>query len=153
MTYDLTKADAIYHEMVEQNPHFDHDLILYWRDNMPKEFARTMHERKHGLHIFDEDLYNEATALFVNKDETHGPHWNIDTIKSKSGIDFDSKEYTCYDYAYVVNMLFSDYGNIFTEPGYYLRMAKNYLQDEDYYGNPSERAYCNAIKRINYFKH
>ena len=65
---------------------------------------------------------------------------------------FEEKEYTCYDYAYVVNMLYSDYGNIFTEPVYYLKMARNYLTDADYYGTASERAYHDAMLRIAYFK-
>lgn len=56
------------------------------------------------------------------------------------------------DYAYVVNMLYSDYCHIFTEPTYYLKMAEAYLMDSDYPGVADERAYHNAIKRINYFK-
>ena len=31
-------------------------------------------------------------------------------------------------------------------------MAKNYLEDEDYYGEANERAYCDARKRIKYYK-
>jgi hypothetical protein len=31
-------------------------------------------------------------------------------------------------------------------------MSKNYLEDADYMGDPSERAYKNAKKRIKYFK-
>ena len=59
-------------------------------------------------------------------------------------------KHTKYDYAYVVNMFWSDYCNIFTEPSYYLKMAKNYLTDPDYCGEASERAYHNAKKRIKY---
>ena len=153
MTYDLEAADAIYHEMLDADHEFSHKLIMKWREEMPLEYRRTMHEIKHGCHIFDKEFYDEATALFVNQDDSRGPHWSLETIKAKSGIDFGSKEYTCYDYAYVVNMLYSDYGNVFTDPGYYLRMAKNYLHDHDYFGNPSERAYHNAVKRIHYFQH
>ena len=47
-------------------------------------------------------------------------------------------------------MLWSDNCNVFTEPSYYLKMAKNYLEDPDYCGEASERAYHNAMKRIKY---
>ena len=69
------------------------------------------------------------------------------------GIDFNTKDYSCYDFAYVANMLYSDYCNIFTDATYYIKMAKNYLEDPDYMGDPSERAYHDAIKRIKYHKY
>lgn len=49
-------------------------------------------------------------------------------------------------------MLWSDYCNVFTETNYYLKMAQNYLEDPDYTGDASERAYKDAKKRIKYFK-
>ena len=69
----------------------------------------------------------------------------------RAGIDFSKTKYTKYDYAYVVNMLYSDYGDVFNTAAHYLQMAKNYLCDEDYYGNPSERAYHDAVSRMEYF--
>lgn len=152
MTYDLATADAIYEEYRATREDFDHHLVMHWREEMPHEFAQRMFKEKHGCHIFNEDLYCEATSHFVNPDGSHGPHWSIGTIKAKSGItNFAEKGYTEYDYAYVVNMLYSDYGNVFAEPSYYLKMAKNYLSDGDYYGKPEERAYHDAVKRINFF--
>jgi len=50
-----------------------------------------------------------------------------------------------------MNMLWSDYCNVFTDTGYYIKMAQNYLEDADYMGDASERAYKNAKKRIKYF--
>ena len=153
MTYDLAKADEIYKEHSLHNEHFDHHLVMSWREQMPEEFAKRMYEEEFGCHIYDSHFYEEAVSHFVNPDGSKGAHWSVATIKSKSGIsNFEEKEYTCYDYAYVVNMLYSDYGNIFAEPSYYLRMAKNYLTDGDYYGDPSERAYCDAVERMHYFK-
>lgn len=149
---NLAKADEIYNKHKAAKEDYDHHLVMMWRDAMPDDFARFMYREEYGCHIFDESLYNEATAYFVNPDGSHGPHWSVHTIKAKSGISsFEEKEFTLYDYAYVVNMLYSDYGNVFSEPSFYLRMAKNYLTDGDYYGNPSERAYCDAIKRIEHF--
>lgn len=149
---NLTVADEIYNKHKASHPDYDHHLVMTWRERMPEDFARYMYKEEYGCHIFDEELYTDATAHFVNPDGSHGPHWSVSTIKAKSGIsNFDEKEYTLHDYAYVVNMLYSDYGSIFSEPSYYLRMAKHYLTDSDFYGNPAERAYHDAIKRIDYF--
>lgn len=151
MKVDMEKAHELYRKRKKENEEYDHVLVKRWKEKMPHEFARVMFEEEHGCHIYDEHLYDEATSYFVNPDGKEGPHWSIETIKEKSGIDFDTKKYTCYDFAYVVNMLYSDYADIFDKAIYYLKMAKAYLCDEDYYGDPSERAYHDAVKRIEYF--
>lgn len=151
---DIKEADELYEKRLHEDPEYNHKLVMRWREKMPESFAITMYEDEYGCHIFSEDLYEEATSYFVNPDGSKGPHWSITTIKEKSGIDFDTKDYTCYDYAYVVNMLYSDYSIVFVEPTYYLKMAKAYLTDEDYPGeDASERAYHDAVHRIEYFKH
>lgn len=149
---DIAKADMLYKKHKEENPHYDYELVMGWKEEMPKQFALKMFEDEYGCHIFDADMYEEAVTLFDNKDGSKGAHWDIETIKSKSGIDFDSKDYTLYDYAYITNMLYSDFSNVFTETSYYLKMAKSYLEDSDYYSEPSERAYHDAKKRIEYFE-
>lgn len=63
-----------------------------------------------------------------------------------------TRQYYELDFAYVMNMLWSDYCNVFSDPVYYIKMSVNYLEDSDYMGDPSERAYKNAKKRIKYFK-
>lgn len=150
--YDLHKAYEIYTKHSDADPDFDHKLVHRWKEKMPHEFAKTMYEHEYGCHIFCEKMYKEAVQYFESPDGSKGPHWSLDSIKAKTNIDFDSTKYTLYDYAYVVNMLYSDYGHIYTEPSYYLKMAKSYLTDGDYFGDPSERAYHNAQKRVEYFK-
>jgi hypothetical protein len=151
MTHKLREADEIYKEVSEQHPDFDHSLVMEWREKMEKSFVRRMLAERYGHHL-DRELYEEATSYFVNPDGTHGPHWSVETIKAKSGLDFDSKKFNCWDFAYICNMFYSDFSNIFSDATYYLKMAKAYLTDGDYFGDPSERAYHNALKRINYFE-
>lgn len=151
--YDLDKACEFYKKHLENNPNYDHELVMGWKEKMPQEFAQKMYEDEYGCHIFDETMYNEAVHLLVwANDKDKGEKWTISDIVKLSGMDFADKAYTKYDYAYMVNVLYSDYCHIFTEPTYYLKMAKAYLEDPDYMGDPSERAYKNAIKRIKYFK-
>ena len=150
--FDINKAVEFYHMHLEKDPEYDHKLVLEWKEDMPQQFARKMYEDHYGCHIMDEELYNKAVSLLTWIDDRgKGGKWSIEDIKKLSNIDFDAKHYTLYDYAYIVNMLYSDYSNVFTEPSYYLKMAKAYLEDPDYMGDPSERAYKNAMKRIKYF--
>ena len=146
--YDMMKADEIYNKHLELNPHFDHMLVMSWREEMPEQFAECMYVKEYGKHIMTEDMYNEAIEDLEWVDSKgSGAKWKFDDIMKLTSVDFEKVKYSKYDYAYVVNMLYSDYANVFTEPSYYLRMAKNYLEDIDYPGRPCERAYKIAIKR------
>lgn len=151
--YDLAEALEIYGEELSRNPEYNAILVAEWIDNMPGEFTKKMLTKRYGCHIVDEKMYNRAVALLKWPDgRTSGPKWSVADIKTSAGIDFSVKEYTLLDFAYVMNMLWSDYANVFTDTNYYFKMTKNYLEDEDYMGNPSERAYKNAMERIKYFK-
>lgn len=102
-------------------------------------------------HINDQDMYSEAVSYFINQDNSTGPHWNAETIKHKSNIDFNAKEYTYLDFAYMVNKEYSHIGDILSEEHLFL-YAKRLLEDEDYPGDASERAYHDAIKMIEHFR-
>lgn len=120
---------------------------------MPEIYIRTMYEEEFGCHIVDRSLYEEAVSLLEWADDKgYGAKFDVDEILKMSNIDFSNKNYYEFDYAYVVNMLWSDYGHIIPELNYILKMAKAYLEDPDYMGKADERAYHNAIKRIKYFK-
>lgn len=113
-----------------------------------------MYESEYGCHIVEKDMYDEAISYLVWSDEEGtGAKWEVETIVKLVDINFDKSKFTKLDYAYVVNMLYSDFCHIFTDSDYYLKMAKAYLTDEDYPGTPEERAYKNAVKRICYFEH
>ena len=149
--YDLQKADEIFKRKLAENSNFAMEIVEEWREDMPENFAEYMLKLEYGCHIVDIDMYNEAVSYLVWVDgKGRGAKWTVDEIKRASGIDFDDKDYYIHDYAYVCNMLWSDYCNIFTDANYYLKMARNYLEDTDYCGDPSERAYKNAKKRIKY---
>lgn len=153
--YNLTKADEIYQNKLANNPNYDHDLVMEWKKEMPDEFAKKMYEEEYGCHIYTKELYDEAVSYLTwANDKGKGAKWDVETIVKLSDINFESEDvkFYEYDYAYIVNMLWSDYCHIFTETSYYLKMAKMYLTDPDYPGKADERAYKNAMKRIKYYK-
>ena len=151
---DLDKALELYNERVKENPNYPQQVIDEWRMDMPDQFVDYIFRTEYGCHISGRDFYDEAVSYldWVNEKGT-GAKWSVEDIKAVSGIDFNTKDYTLFDFAYVMNMLWSDYCDIFNEPTYYIRMSKNYLEDADYMGDPSERAYKNAKKRIKYYKY
>ena len=151
--YDLAEAIEIYNEEKAKNPKYDEVIVAEWKEDMPEQFTMFHLKKRYGCHIVDKSMYDKATDLFEWVDEKGtGAKWSVSDIKSVSGIDFSTKDYTLLDFAYVMNMLWSDNCNVFTDTSYYLKMTRNYLEDADYMGDASERAYHNAIKRIRYFE-
>lgn len=149
--YDLTKADEIYNKMSTDEK--VHKLFDIFKEKMPEEYCILMYIMEYGYHIVNKEMYDKAVMyLKWADDKGAGAKWTVDDIVKIADIDFDEKDYYKYDFAYVMNMLYSDYCNIFTETNYYIKMSKNYLEDKDYAGEPDERAYHNAIKRIKYFE-
>lgn len=147
----MTHAMARYHELKAKHPDIDHDMVMQFAEDMPEQFETALLEYEYGCHIVSKEMYNEAVAHFKNPDGTKGAKWSVEDVENKSGINFDAKDYTELDYAYIANMLYSDYGNIINSD-LILKMARAYLEDSDYPGDASERAYYNAKKRIKYFK-
>ena len=147
----MTHAMAKYHELKAKHPDIDHDMVMQFAEDMPDQFETALLEYEYGCHIVSREMYNEAVAHFKNTDGTKGAKWSIEDVENKSGVNFDAKDYTELDYAYIANMLYSDYGNIINSD-VILKMARAYLEDSDYPGCASERAYHNAKKRIKYYK-
>ena len=151
--FNLEKADKIYNAKMREDARFADKFIKKFRELMPEVFAKTMYEEEFGCHIVDKGLYDEAVSLLEWADDKgYGPKFEFEEVLKLANIDFNNKNYYEYDYAYVVNMLWSDYGQIVQEPSYIFKMAKAYLEDPDYMGKADERAYHNAIKRIKFFQ-
>lgn len=151
--YDLQEAIEIYNQEKANDPNYDTVIVNEWRENMPEQFTRFHLKRKYGCHIVNRAMYDEAVSLFDwVEDRGNGAKWSVEDIKRVAGIDFGTKEYTLLDFAYTMNMLWSDYCNVIMDASYYVKMAKNYLEDADYAGEASERAYHDAVKRIQYYE-
>lgn len=108
---------------------------------------------RHGAHIRTVEMYNKAINTLENKTGEPVPKWDYNGIKNKVNIDFSETDYTCFDFAYWMNMKYSDYGEITQDFSTYVKYTLADLEDEDYQGDASERAYHDAMEKINYRKH
>ncbi len=148
-----------YNKLKKKYPNVAEDMMMMFFDKMEDVAYEALEEyeceKEYGCHIGTEDFYNKAVDLLKwVGDRGKGAKWSVDDAVRLSGIDFDKKDYTEFDYAYVLNMMYSDNCNATTESSYHLKMAKNYLEDNDPADgkDPSERAYRDAKERIkNYY--
>lgn len=145
------KALNKYKELKKDNPNIDNELIMTFIDQMPQEAICVFDYMLYGYHIVSKEMYEDAVNCLVNQDGSKGAKWSLTEIENKVNIDFDNKDYTLMDYAYTLNMKYSDIGDLISTD-MLMKIAKRYLEDKDYYGDPSERAYFDAKERIKYFE-
>lgn len=82
-------------------------------------------------HITNRRKYDELVEKLKWTDGGRGAKWSFDDIKKNSKIDFSRVDFTEYDYAYLVNMLYAKCHKYITDPSIYLKMAKSLLEDND----------------------
>ena len=102
------------------------DYARYGRDGHNKLSRREIKKWEKGLE---------------NADGTKGPKWQVDQIKQiaqQQGIKFD--EYSPELFAVVMNALYSDYSKVFTDPIMYAKLTRAWLEDDDFDGEPEEKA-------------
>lgn len=125
----------------EKLAHFITDIY----NDSPDKISEMIEGLIEGQRITDHHQYKQL----VNKLKWHGgsgkgEKWTIEDAtrlaEKVANVDFKNAEYTEFDFAYVVNMLYALFNKIFTESTYYIKMAKCLLEykDEDnkqYYGD------------------
>lgn len=152
--YNLDKADRLLKRKMEKDPNYTKKLLEKIKEENPEQFARTMMEDVYGHHIGDEEMYNEAVRhLKWTNRKGSGEKWDKDDLIRRANIDFNEEGYTPYDYAYMVNALYADYGDISEKPEYYMQMTKDHLRNDSFPERGNERAYYDAqmrSRRYNY---
>lgn len=109
-----------------------------------RQYNKVPYER----HIQDEQMYRDAVHnLRWNNGKGNGERWKIDDLINSSDIDFNQERFTPYDYAYMVNAKYADYGKITEKPDYYKQMAKDDLHNDSFPERGEERAYYDAMNR------
>lgn len=99
-------------------------------------------------HIRDERMYRDAVRnLRWNNGKGNGERWKMDDLMNSNDIDFNQERFTPYDYAYMVNAKYADYGKISDKQDYYKQMAKDDLHNDSFPERGEERAYYDAMRR------
>ena len=91
-----------------------------------------------------------AVAEFENFDGTHGAHWSYDEVMSFTkgkGIDFTTDKFHEADYYFVLNMVYSDFGNIIKDVNSSSELALCKLNDVDF-PVPFAKAYYKFKKNL-----
>lgn len=149
------KTTMLYEYLKEKHPNIDSIMIKTFIEKMPKEAYVSLlfyeNDENENYHITTKEQFEKGIeSLKWVENKGVGEKWTCEDIIKLTNINFETKEYTKLDYCYAMNMIYSDNCNALQDPTYYLKMARNYLEDPDYYGNPSERAYWDVRKRIRY---
>ena len=88
-----------------------------------------IHECIFGSH-FNEHLAKKAVSKMKNVDGTTGEHWTLEQIETL--IKNHKLDYNCYDFYYLMNMLYSDFEGVLGDNAdLYLKMACAYIDDPD----------------------
>jgi hypothetical protein len=104
-----------------------------------EDMEEDLYEHIYGHH-FTAWKYDCAASKFENQDGTTGPHWSVEDVTSVAKTrNIEFTRYNEYDFAYVINMIYSDYyGSVTDNVESYLKIAKAFLEDKD---APEGKAY------------
>ncbi len=119
--------------MIEKKPDKITELVKHWYKQDPEAVDRMLDYPEDAEHITNRKKYDELAEKIKWADANgRGAKWSFEDIKRHSKINFDNVDFTEYDYAYLVNMLYakcSKYG--ITDANVYLKMARCLLEDKD----------------------
>lgn len=138
--------------MVEKHP----DKVVEFAKKMyrqnPEEIEKMLHQAKtDGGHIANRRKYDDLIEkLKWSNGNGRGAKWSFEDIKKNSRINFNNVDYTEYDYAYLVNMLYAKCCKEYTDPSMFLKLAKCLLEDTDEETKLYHGAYA---KKHSYSKH
>lgn len=132
--------------LIKHNPEKMHKII----HNLKEDYGEDIIDYFY-CHIYSKEMYDKAVSYFHNFNGSKGAHWSPETIKNKAMINFDEKDYTLWDFSYMANKIYSHIGDLLMEENI-IKYAKRLLEDKDYPGEASERAFHDAIKMVEYFE-
>lgn len=119
----------------EQLKSFLSDQLDELKRTMPELYEQMeceLYEHIYGPH-FTSWKYDEAVSDLKNEDGTVGPHWTAEQITEYAkahGLQY--RGYNEYDFAYVMNMVYSDYrGAVQDSTDAYFMLARAFIEDND----------------------
>lgn len=117
------------------------DFVVSSIEGMKHDNKKAYWQAKLGIHecIFDshfnEHLAKKAVSKMKNVDGTTGEYWTLEQIETL--IKNHKLDYNCYDFYYLMNMLYSDFEGVLGDNAdLYLKMAQMQMKGRySGYGN------------------
>ncbi len=118
--------------LMEKCPEKVMELAKHMYRQDPEIIERMLDYPEDADHITNRRKYDELVERIRWVDNNgRGAKWSFEDIKKNSRIDFSNVEYTEFDYAYLVNMLYAKCCKYISDPSIYLKFAKCLLEDRD----------------------
>lgn len=120
--------------LMEKQPEKVIDFIKETYKHNPDAVERLMEYVKtnYGGYIPSKKKYEELVErLKWSNGNGRGAKWSFEDIKKNARINFDNVDFTEFDYAYLVNMLYAKCCKEFNDPSMFLKLAKCLLEDPD----------------------
>lgn len=112
----------------------DPEKMVEFVEHMYKHDPKAVERMIHGhagkdSHLSSKAQYQELVEkLKWANDQGKGERWGVDDIKQRSRVNFDNSDYTEFDFAYLVNMLYAICCKEMTDISYFIKMAKCFLE-------------------------
>lgn len=118
--------------MIEKKPDKVAEIIEKVYKHNPDIIEEMLDYPDDAEHIPNRKKYEELINKVKWADGSgRGAKWSFEDIKRNSKVNFDSVDYTEYDFAYLVNMLYAKCCKYISDPSIYLKLAKCLLEDND----------------------
>jgi hypothetical protein len=118
--------------MIEKRPDKVAEMIEKVYKHNPDIIEEMLEYPEGAEHIPSRKKYEELINKVKWSDGSgRGAKWSFEDIKRNTKINFDNVDYTEYDYAYLVNMLYAKCCKHITDASIFLKLAKCLLEDSD----------------------
>ena len=112
------------------------EFVEHMYKHDPKSVEKMIKEHAgNDMHISSKAQYQELVEkLKWANDQGKGERWRADDIKQRAKVNFENTEYTEFDFAYLVNMLYAICCKEMTDISYFVKFAKcllEYNKDEN----------------------
>lgn len=133
--------------MIEKNPDKVIEFAKHMYKNDPEAVERILETFEEDGHITNKRKYDELIdKVKWSNGNGRGERWKFEDIKKICKIDFSDVDYTEYDYAYLVNMLYAKCCKEFSDMSLFVKLAKCFLEDKDEETKVYQGAYANKRK-------
>ncbi len=130
--------------MLEKNKDKVVELVKHMYKHDPQAVERMLDYPQDAQHITNKRKYDELVEKIKwAEGGKRGAKWGLEDIKRYAKVDFDNVDFTLYDYAYLVNMLYAKCCKYIQDASTYLKLAQCLLEDEDKETKIYQGAYAN----------